>query len=202
MLLVATGRIANGDLLDAHLAGVDVDVNGLVVVDEYQRTTARGVFALGDVSSQYQLKHVANHEMRVVRRNLLVDWDDTATMVASDHRFVPSAVFTEPQVATVGLTEGEARAAGYDVAVKVQHYGDTAYGWAMEDTTGMAKVIADRSTGLILGAHLMGYQASTLIQPIIQAMSLGQTAEQVARGQYWIHPALSEVVENALLGLD
>jgi mycothione reductase len=123
-------------------------------------------------------------------------------MVASDHRFVPSAVFTEPQVATVGLTEGEARAAGYDVAVKVQHYGDTAYGWAMEDTTGMAKVIADRSTGLILGAHLMGYQASTLIQPIIQAMSLGQTAEQVARGQYWIHPALSEVVENALLGLD
>lgn len=201
MLLVATGRVANGDQLDADLAGVQVDDDGMVVVDEYQRTTARGIFALGDVSSDYQLKHVANHEMRVVRRNLLVDWDDTASMVASDHRFVPSAVFTDPQLATVGLTEAQAREAGYDFVVKVQNYGDTAYGWAMEDTTGIAKVIGDRSTGLILGAHLMGYQASTLIQPLIQAMSLGQTADEVARGQYWIHPALSEVVENALLGL-
>ena len=115
MLLVATGRIPNGDLLDAELAGVEVDEDGMVVVDEYQRTTARGVYALGDVSSAYQLKHVANHEMRVVRHNLLRDWDDTAAMVASDHRFVPSAVFTDPQIATVGLTEDEARDAGYDI---------------------------------------------------------------------------------------
>jgi mycothione reductase len=85
--------------------------------------------------------------------------------------------------------------------VKTQKYGDTAYGWAMEDTVGMAKVIGDRATGTILGAHLMGYQASTLIQPLIQGMSLGQTAAEVAKGQYWIHPALSEVVENALLGI-
>jgi mycothione reductase len=202
MLLVATGRIPNGDLLDAELAGVEVTADGMVVVDDFQRTTARGVFALGDVSSDYQLKLVANHEMRVVRHNLLVDWDDTAAMVASDHRFVPSAVFTDPQIAMVGLTEEEARAAGYDVAVKVQRYGDTAYGWAMEDQTGIAKVIGDRATGKILGAHFMGYQASSLIQPIIQAMSLGQTAKEVAHGQYWIHPALSEVVENALLGLE
>lgn len=201
MLLVATGRVANGDRLDAEQAGVDVDADGMVVVDDYQRTTARGIFALGDVSSTYQLKHVANHEMRVVRHNLMQDWDDTAAMVASDHRFVPSAVFTSPQIATVGLTEAAARAAGHDVVVKVQNYGDTAYGWAMEDTTGIAKVIGDRATGLILGAHLMGYQASTLIQPLIQAMSLGQTAQEVARGQYWIHPALSEIVENALLKL-
>ena len=76
MLLVATGRVPNGDLLDADLAGVEVD-DGQVVVDEYQRTTARGVFALGDVSSDYQLKHVANHETRVVQHNLLLDWDDT-----------------------------------------------------------------------------------------------------------------------------
>ena len=78
MLLVATGRVPNGDQLDAELAGVEVDDGGMVVVDEYQRTTARGIFALGDVSSAYQLKHVANHEMRVVRHNLLLDWDDTA----------------------------------------------------------------------------------------------------------------------------
>lgn len=201
VLLVATGRTPNGDRLDAHLAGVEVSEGGLVVVDEMQRTTARGIWALGDVSSPWQLKHVANHEMRVVRHNLLRDWDDTASMIASNHRFVPSAVFTDPQIATVGLTETEARAQGFDVAVKVQRYGDTAYGWAMEDQTGVFKVIADRATDAILGAHVMGYQASTLIQPIIQAMSFGQPASQVATGQYWIHPALSEVIENALLGL-
>jgi len=200
MLLVATGRIPNGDRLDAELAGVKVE-DGMVVVDDYQRTTARGIYALGDVSSAYQLKHVANHEMRVVRHNLLRDWDDTASMTKSDHRYVPAAVFTEPQIATVGLTESEAIEAGYDIAVKVQRYGDTAYGWAMEDEHGIVKLIGDRATGKILGAHLMGYQASSLIQPIIQAMSFGQTAKEVATGQYWIHPALAEVIENALLGL-
>jgi len=198
-LLVATGRVPNGDLLDVHLAGVELDDDGYVVVDEYQRTTARGIFALGDVSSHHQLKHVANHEARTVKENLLRDWD--SELVASDHRFIPAAVFTDPQVAMVGLNEAEARAAGFDVVVKVQDYGDTAYGWAMEDTTGVVKLIGERGTGKILGAHLMGYQASSLIQPLIQAMSFGQTAQDVARGQYWIHPALSEVIENALLGL-
>jgi mycothione reductase len=201
MLLVATGRLPNGDLLDAHLAGVEIADDGAVVVDEYQRTTARGIYALGDVSSAYQLKHVANQEARVVRDNLLVDWDDTGAMTLSDHRYVPSAVFTDPQIAMVGLTELEAIKAGYDIVVKVQRFGDTAYGWAMEDEHGIAKLIGDRATGKILGAHVMGYQASSIIQPLIQAMSLGQTAKEVARGQYWIHPALSEVVENALLGL-
>ncbi|QZH64314.1 mycothione reductase [Mycolicibacterium farcinogenes] len=201
MLLVATGRVPNGDLLDAELAGVEVDEDGLVIVDEYQRTTARGIFALGDVSSEWQLKHVANHESRVVRENLLRDWDDTDALVRSDHRFVPSAVFTEPQIAMVGLTEQQVRDEGYDYVTKVQAYGDTAYGWAMEDTTGIAKLIGDRATGKILGAHIMGYQASAIIQPLIQAMSFGQTAQEIARGQYWIHPALPEVIENALLGL-
>jgi mycothione reductase len=200
-LLVATGRVPNGDLLDADAAGIEVDGHGRVRVDEYQRTSARGVFALGDVSSEYQLKHVANHEARVVRFNLLQDWDDTDALVASDHRFVPSAVFTDPQIASVGLTENQARAKGYKLKVKVQDYGDVAYGWAMEDTTGIAKIIVDDDSGLILGAHLMGHQASSLIQPIVQAMSFGLGAQDMARGQYWIHPALPEVIENALLAL-
>ena len=80
-----------------------------------------------------------------------------------------------------------------------QDYGDVAYGWAMEDTTGFAKVLADPSTGRILGAHLLGAQASNLVQPVVQAMAFGQTARQVAEDQYWIHPALMEVVENLLL---
>ena len=88
------------------------------------------------------------------------------------------------------------------MSVKIQDYGDVAYGWAMEDTTGMVKLIADRDTGLLLGAHLMGYQASSIIQTLVQGMSFGLTARQMAHGQYWIHPALPEVVENALLGVE
>jgi mycothione reductase len=200
LLLVATGRLSNADLLDAGQAGVDVE-NGRVVVDEYQRTSARGVFALGDVSSPYQLKHVANHEARVVQHNLLCDWDDTDSMAMTDHRYVPSAVFTDPQLSTVGLTENQAIARGFDVSVAVQGYGEVAYGWAMEDTTGIVKLIGERNSGCLLGAHIMGHQASSIIQPLIQAMSFGLTAAEMARGQYWIHPALPEVVENALLGL-
>jgi len=202
-LLVATGRQPNGDLLDAAAAGIELDTKGRIVVDEFQRTSAAGVFALGDVSSPYQLKHVANHEARVVQHNLLHDaWSgDTAGLQRTDHRYVPSAVFTDPQIASVGLTEAEAREAGYDISVKIQDYGNVAYGWAMEDTEGFCKLIADRSTGLLLGAHIIGAQASTVIQPLIQAMSFGLPAREMATGQYWIHPALPELVENALLGL-
>jgi mycothione reductase len=200
-VLVATGRKPNGDLLDAEQAGIEVD-DSRIVVDEYQRTSARGVFALGDVSSPYELKHVANHEARVVQHNLLCDWDDTDAMVATDHRYVPSAVFTDPQIATVGLTENQAIAKGFKVSRKIQDYSDVAYGWAMEDTTGIVKLVADGETGRLLGAHIMGHQASSIIQPLIQAMSFGLSAPQMAHGQYWIHPALPEVVENALLGLN
>jgi mycothione reductase len=199
-VLVATGRSPNGDQLDADSAGIEVD-DGRVVVDEYQRTSARNVFALGDVSSPYELKHVANHEARVVQHNLLCDWDDTEALVATDHRYVPAAVFTDPQIATVGLTENEAVARGFDVSCIIQDYGGVAYGWAMEDNTGIVKLIGDRGTGRLLGAHIMGHQASSIIQPLIQAMSFGLATQQMARGQYWIHPALPEVVENALLDL-
>ena len=81
------------------------------------------------------------------------------------------------------LTEAQARDAGYDVAVKVQAYGDVAYGWAMEDTTGFCKLIADRATGRLLGAHLMGPQASSIIQPAIQAMSFGLGVRDAVDGR-------------------
>ncbi|MBB4853904.1 mycothione reductase [Mycobacteroides chelonae] len=200
VLLVATGRTPNGDQLDVSAAGLTLDDKGRVPVDQYQRTPVRGIYALGDVSSHYLLKHVANHEARVVQANLLSGWDSPAT--ASDHRFVPGAVFTRPQVASVGLSEEQARQRGIDVAVKVQAYGDIAYGWAMEDTEGLCKLIADRSTGLLVGAHIIGYQAAALIQSLITAMSFSIPAREMARGQYWIHPALPELIENALLGLE
>jgi mycothione reductase len=198
VLLVATGRMPNSDLLDLDRTGVPTHRDGRIVVDDQQRTPVDGIFAMGDVSSPYQLKHVANHEARVVAHNLL----HPDAPLRTDHRFVPAAVFTDPQIASVGLTEAECRAAGHDYCVKIQEYGDVAYGWAMEDTTGFCKVLAERGSGRLLGAHVMGKQAATVIQPLIQAMSFGLGAREMATGQYWIHPALPEVVENALLGLD
>lgn len=197
-LLVAVGRRPNSDLLDLAATGVTMHGDGRIAVDGYQRTVVDGIYALGDISSPYQLKHVANHEAKVVRHNLLHPDEPLAT----DHRFVPFAVFTDPQLASVGLTETQCQADGIDYTCYVQEYGDVAYGWAMEDTTSFCKVIAERGTGRLLGAHLMGPQASTLIQPLVQAMSFGLGAREVARNQYWIHPALPEVVENALIGLD
>ncbi len=200
VLLVATGRTPNGDTLDTEAIGLPLREDGRVPVDEHQRTPVRGVWALGDVSTRFPLRHVANHEARVVAENLVAGWDSpTAT---SDHRFVPGAVFSHPQVASVGLTEECARAEGIDVAVAVQRYSDIAYGWAMGDVPGVCKLIADRSTGLLVGAHIVGPQASSLIQSAITAMSFSIPAHEFARGQYWIHPALPELVENALLGLD
>jgi mycothione reductase len=198
LLLVATGRKPNSDLLDLDRTGVTTHPDGRIVVDDQQRTGVDGIFAMGDVSSAHQLKHVANHEAKVVAHNLL----HPDAPRRSDHRFVPAAVFTEPQIAAVGLTEAECRAGHLDYTAAVQEYGDVAYGWAMEDSTGFCKVIAERGSGRILGAHVLGAQASTVIQPLIQAMSFGLGAREMATGQYWIHPALPEVVENALLGLD
>ncbi|KJK51511.1 mycothione reductase [Lentzea aerocolonigenes] len=196
-LLVAVGRQANTDLLDAGKAGLELHDDGRIKVDEFQRTSQPHILALGDISSDYQLKHVANHEAKVVQHNLL----NPDEPKASDHRFVPAAVFSSPQIASVGLTEEQAKAKGIRYVTSSQAYASIAYGWAMEDTTGFAKLIADPATGQLLGAHIIGPQASTVIQPLIQAMSFGLDAKSMARGQYWIHPAMPELVENALLNL-
>lgn len=204
LVLVAIGRRANSDLIGAADAGIDLHDDGRIVVDAFQRVQSggepvAGVYALGDVSSPDQLKHVANHQARVVAHNLEHPHDlrDAGAMP------VAAAIFTHPELATVGLTETVAaqRIGREHLAVKTQRYGDTAYGWAMEDTEGICKVVADRRDGTVLGAHIMGYQASNLIQPFVTAMTFGIDAHTMARGQYWPHPALMEVVENALLGL-
>ncbi|WP_408931253.1 mycothione reductase [Corynebacterium sp. YSMAA1_1_D6] len=197
-ILVATGRRPNGDQMDLDNSGIEMHEDGRIKVDEFGRTTCQGVWALGDISSPYMLKHVANAEQRAVQHNLLHPKD----LQPMPHEHVPSAIFTYPQIATVGLTEDQAKKQGYDVAVKVQRFGDVAYGWAMEDSTGLCKLVADRATGRLLGAHLMGPQASTLIQQLTTAMAYDIDMRTFARTQYWIHPALPEVVENAVLGLD
>lgn len=196
-LLVAVGRTPNSDVLNVKATGIELEPDGRVVVDEFQETAVEGIYALGDVCSPYQLKHVANHEARVVAHNLLHPED----RIEADHRYVPHAVFSSPQIAAVGLTEEEAIEQGIRYVVGREAYADIAYGWAMEDTTGFAKILADPDSGEILGCHVIGPQAPTVIQPVIQAMSFGLDAHTMARGQYWIHPAMPEVIENALLAL-
>ena len=198
VLLITTGRTPNSDVLDVGATGVTTHRDGRVVVDETQATVVPGIWALGDISSPHMLKHVANHEARIVAHNILHPESPKRT----DHRFVPAAVFTRPQVASVGMTEAQAKAAGVDVVCKIQAYGDVAYGWAMEDRDSFVKLIADRSTKQLVGAHIVGPQSSTLIQQLITAMRFAIPADVLAQDQYWIHPALPEVIENALLGLD
>lgn len=197
VLLVATGRVPNGDQMNLAASGIEMD-GTKVKVDEFGRSNVEGVWALGDVSSPFQLKHVANAEMRAVRHNLL----HPENLQPMPHSFVPSAVFTNPQIAQVGLTEAQAIEAGHNIRVKIQNYSDVAYGWAMEDKDGFVKLIADKESGQILGAHIIGAQASTLIQQLITIMAFGIDTREAATKQFWIHPALPEVVENALLGLE
>ncbi len=196
-LLVATGRIPNGDRLQVAAAGIETDSSGYVVTDDQLCTSAEGVWALGDITNPVQLKHVANHEARVVRHNMSHPDDP----ISVDHRFIPHAVFGHPQVASVGLTERECQQHGLPYRSHVQPFGSAAYGWAMEDTDSAVKVIAHSETRRLLGAHIIGPQASTLIQQLIQGMHFDLTVDQMARHQYYIHPALPEVVEQALLEL-
>lgn len=194
-LLVATGREPNSDLLDCDVVDIEMHHHGTIKVDEHQRTSVPGIWAIGDVANDIHLKHVANHEADVAFWNIAHPDD----LRSADHSAIPAAVFSHPQVATVGMTEQNALDAGIDHVIGRRDYAGTAYGWALADETGFAKVIVDRRSGLILGAHIMGPQAASLIQPIVQAMQFGETAQRVAREVYYIHPALTEVVENALL---
>ncbi len=196
-VLVALGRIPNTDTLGLADAGFDLHADGRLVVDDQQRvlcdaTAREGIYALGDVSSAWQLKHVANHQSRVVQHNLLHPQDQ----IGGEPGPVVAAIFSRPQVASFGPTE---RMAPEDAVVVTRRYGSTAWGWALEDTENFCKLIVDRSTGVVLGAHLVGPEASILIQPLVMAASLSLPVAGLARSMYWPHPAATEIVENALL---
>ncbi|MDR0989767.1 MAG: mycothione reductase, partial [Propionibacteriaceae bacterium] len=152
-----------------------------------------------DVDAPEQLKHVANHEARVLRHNL----KHPKKLQSVGQRPVPMALFTTPQAASVGATEQALEAAQTPYVKAVHHFREVAYGWALETTSDhhFVKLLA-APTGQLLGAHIVGPQAEVLLQPLIQAMTFQLDAWTMARDQYWPHPGLQEVVENALLKLD
>lgn len=196
-LLIAAGRRSNTDLIDAQAGGLDIDDRGRIRADRAGRTAVPGVWALGDATSHLQLKHLANAEGRVVWHNVRHP-DDLRYLPQMP---IPHAVFSDPQIASFGVTEQAARAQSLNYMVSTRAYADAAYGWALEDTTGFVKILADPTTRTLLGTHIIGPQASTLIQPLLQASMLGQTVDQLAHDVLYIHPALTELLEQALLDL-
>lgn len=194
-VLVAVGRVPNGAQLGVGLSGVELDDDGYIIVDQHLRTTAPGVWALGDVWNPAQLKHLANQDARVISHNLIHPDEP----ISIDQDVVPHAVFSHPQIGSVGLTEADLVVKGRPYLVGRCDYAGVAYGWALEDRTGFAKILIDPDGLQILGAHIIGPQASTLVQQLVQAMRFDIPADRLAREQIWCHPALPEVIENALL---
>jgi mycothione reductase len=195
-ILIAAGRVPNSDILKPERTGVELDKMGFVRVNEFLETRKKNIFAFGDAIGKQMFKHVANYEAQVAWHNSLHDHK-----VKVDYSAVPHAVFTRPQVASVGMKQAEALQSGYKILVGRALYRDTAQGVAMAETEGFVKVIVEQKTGKILGAHIIGPFASILIQEIINAMaSGGGTFVPIFRGLH-IHPSLSEVVQKAFSNL-
>jgi dihydrolipoamide dehydrogenase len=193
-ILIASGRSPNIDILHPEKAGIKTDNQGWITVNEYLETSQPNVWALGDADGKFPFKHKANYEAKIVYYNAILK-----TMTKVDYHAVPHAVFTYPEVASVGLGEKEAvEIHGQDnVLIGIHRYQDTAKGEAMNVKDCFVKVIAETGTMKILGAHIIGPYASVLIQEIINLMHTPeQSALPILRGMH-IHPALSEVVEKA-----
>jgi mycothione reductase len=193
-ILVASGRGPNTDILHPEKAGVKTDREGWIAVNEYLETSQPGVWALGDADGIYPFKHKANYEAQVVYYNAILK-----RMMKADYHAVPHAVFMYPEVASVGLREKEAlEKYGKDnVLIGSHRYEDTAKGEAMGARDYFVKVIVQRETMKIIGAHIIGPHASVLIQEIINLMyTQEQSAGPILQAMH-IHPALSEVVQKA-----
>ncbi|MEF8859901.1 MAG: dihydrolipoyl dehydrogenase [Halolamina sp.] len=192
-LLVAAGRVPNTDTLNLDATGVETDDRGFVETDDYLETDVDGIWALGDIVGEYLLKHSANHEARAVARNIFGGEPEPV-----DYTAMPFAVFASPEVAGVGTPEAELRSEGHDYATNTYRYENTARGDAM-NADGFVKVLIDLE-GEILGCHIIGPDASTLIQEVVVAMKAGTGTVQDIRNAIHIHPALPEVVQRAFSG--
>jgi dihydrolipoamide dehydrogenase len=189
--MVATGRVSNADTLKPEKTGVKLDSRGFIEVNENLETSKKHIYAFGDAIGKQMFKHSANYEAGIVWHNSTHDHK-----VPMDFSATPHGVFTYPQIASVGLKQEEAKK-HFNILVGVAYYRDTAMGAAMGSPEGFVKVIVEKETGKILGAHIIGPEATNLIQEITNAMVTPPgDYGPIARGMH-IHPALNEVVQNA-----
>ncbi len=197
-ILLAVGRRTNADLLHPEKSGIQVDKKGYIIVNEYLETSQLNIWAMGDADGNFLFKHVANYESQIVYYNAILKYKTKV-----NYKIIPHAVFTDPEIASVGLKESEAvEKYGKDkVLVGFYKYADTAKGEAMNLKDEFVKVIVEKDTNRILGAHIIGPQASILIQEIINLMfTENQSAETLTRAMH-IHPAMPEVVARAFSSL-
>ena len=173
-VLLATGRRPNSAGMDLEEHGVQLLANGGIKVDDRMRTTRDGVYAAGDVTGRDMFVYMAAHGAKIAALNALNGdnsrYDDSA---------VPEVVFTDPQVATVGQTEAEARARGIDVATTVLDLGNVPRALAARDIRGLIKLVAERDTKRLLGAHILAPESADSIQTAALAIRQGLTHEEL-----------------------
>ncbi len=191
-LLVAAGVEPDTAALDLDRAGIRSNAEGFIRVNDCLETSAPGVYAFGDVIGRHLYRHTANHEARyLVRRTL-----DRATDAPLDYGPVPHAVFSDPEVAGVGPTEPQARAAGLEIVVGRARFAESTPGEARGLEDGLCKLIFDRPSRRLISAHLVGQDAATLLQGLVLAMTHGATLETLL-DTIVIHPALPEILADA-----
>lgn len=189
-ILIAAGRKSNADILNVENTGVETDKKNYIVANKYLETSKENIYAFGDAIGKEMFRHVANREADIA-------WHNSAHQekIDMDYTAVPHAVFSHPQIASVGLTEQQAKKE-YKILVGKAHYTDVAKGLAMMEDKGFVKAIVERDTYRILGFHIIGPHAPILIQEVINAMALKGSIGYLGEGMH-IHPALSEVVVAA-----
>jgi mycothione reductase len=193
-ILIAAGRGPLNDILHPERAKIETDSEGWIKVNEYLETSQPGIWAIGDADGKYLFKHVANYESEVLYYNAVLK-----KRVKVDYRAVPHAVFTHPEVAAVGMKEAEAisRYGKENILIGYYKYEDTAKGEAMAAKDYFVKIIVKADDYTILGAHIVGNDASVLIHDIIVAMYSHEGSIMPIMDSMFIHPALNEVVQRA-----
>jgi dihydrolipoamide dehydrogenase len=173
-LFISAGRQSNADLLHADKCGIEMDKKGWIKVNSYLETNVPNIWAIGDITGQYQFRHKANYDAEICSNNMFSSKDNR---IAVDYSAVPWAIFTDPEVGHVGLTQEQAIAAGYEIFVALKTYSSVAKGFAMgmESGTiddGLVKLIVNKDYK-ILGAHIVGPEAALLVQPFVYLMNAG-----------------------------
>ena len=194
-ILLSIGRRPNSENLGLEAAGVAVDKRGFVIADDQLRTNVPGIYAIGDLIGGVMLAHKATHEGEVVAEII------AGHKAAMDVRTIPAVVFTDPEIATTGLTEDEAKAKGHTVKVGKFPFAALGRALSVNDTEGFAKTVIDAKTGELLGLHIVGNGAGDLISEGALAIEMGAVADDI-RLTIHPHPTLSEaVMESAAAAL-